>query len=158
VGPPGRIRSSNNVGSAADDRYAAAPTRIAPKIQNRGRRTAHPIPTSRPTSIVQRSSRAAIGASLWRSIRPGVESFPAWIDEADGPSNTAHYTDPMNDRSRSVVLFILAAVVGVASASAQVTDYRDATNWLCRPGRQDACAVDLTTTIVAADGTLMRET
>ena len=37
-------------------------------------------------------------------------------------------------------------------------DYSKADSWLCRPGRKDACAVDLTTTIVAADGKLTRET
>jgi len=37
-------------------------------------------------------------------------------------------------------------------------DYRDGKNWLCRPGREDACATDLTTTVVAADGKLTRET
>jgi hypothetical protein len=31
-------------------------------------------------------------------------------------------------------------------------DYAKTNNWLCLPGRQDACAVDQTTTIVAADG------
>ena len=29
--------------------------------------------------------------------------------------------------------------------------------WLCRPGRKDACSVDRTTTVVAADGKLTRE-
>lgn len=38
-------------------------------------------------------------------------------------------------------------------------DYQDDKAWLCRPGRKgDACDVDLTTTIVAADGALTRET
>jgi hypothetical protein len=37
-------------------------------------------------------------------------------------------------------------------------DYADATTWLCRPGRQDACAIDHTTTVVAADGKLAKET
>ena len=36
-------------------------------------------------------------------------------------------------------------------------DYRDGKNWLCRPGREDACATDLTTIVVAADGKLTRE-
>jgi Protein of unknown function (DUF3089) len=36
-------------------------------------------------------------------------------------------------------------------------NYADEKAWLCRPGRQDACAVDLSTTVVAADGTLTRE-
>lgn len=57
-------------------------------------------------------------------------------------------------------LLVLALSAGVAAgAAAQTTknDYADAKNWLCRPGQQDACAVDLTTTVVAADGTLTRE-
>jgi len=38
-------------------------------------------------------------------------------------------------------------------------DYSDGNAWLCRPGRtDDACAIDHTTTIVAADGKLTRET
>ena len=38
-------------------------------------------------------------------------------------------------------------------------DYSDPANWLCRPGKaNDACSVDLTTTVVAANGTLTRET
>jgi hypothetical protein len=36
-------------------------------------------------------------------------------------------------------------------------DYAKSDSWLCRPGRQDACAVDLTTTIVTANGKLTRE-
>jgi hypothetical protein len=42
-------------------------------------------------------------------------------------------------------------------ASAAQNDYSKPDTWLCRPGRQDACTVDLTTTIVAADGKLTRE-
>ncbi len=46
-----------------------------------------------------------------------------------------------------------------ASAPAPAkNDYSKSESWLCRPGRQDACAVDLTTTIVAANGKLTRET
>ena len=36
-------------------------------------------------------------------------------------------------------------------------DYRDRANWLCWPGRDDACASDLTTTVVAADGSTATE-
>jgi len=36
-------------------------------------------------------------------------------------------------------------------------DYSDGKTWLCRPGRTDACAVELTTTVVAADGKLTVE-
>lgn len=45
-----------------------------------------------------------------------------------------------------------------AEAPARPNDYSDPASWLCRPGRKDACAVDLATTIVAADGRLTKET
>jgi hypothetical protein len=35
--------------------------------------------------------------------------------------------------------------------------YANPDAWLCRPGREDACTVDLDATIIAADGTLTRE-
>jgi len=50
-----------------------------------------------------------------------------------------------------------AAPAATASATAK-NDYSKSESWLCRPGRKDACAVDLTTTIVAANGKLTRET
>jgi DUF3089 family protein len=54
------------------------------------------------------------------------------------------------------VVFCLA-IAASASAQTAKNDYSDGKTWLCRPGRQDACAVDLTTTVVAADGGLKRE-
>jgi hypothetical protein len=40
-------------------------------------------------------------------------------------------------------------------------NYSDSSAWLCRPGRtaaeKDACQIDLSTTVVAADGSLTRE-
>jgi len=46
-----------------------------------------------------------------------------------------------------------------AAEPAKPNDYSDPKTWLCRPGRaDDACAVDETATIVAADGKLTRET
>ena len=82
--------------------------------------------------------------------------------------------------NRSAVALTFAVFVGLsAHASAQApapppaapfgaaqdkpaeltpNDYADEKNWLCRPGRKgDVCDVDLTTTLVAADGTLTRE-
>jgi len=58
---------------------------------------------------------------------------------------------------------VVLCLTGTASAQ-QPNDYSDARSWLCRPGRpagslnKDACDVDQTTTVVAADGTLTRET
>lgn len=44
-----------------------------------------------------------------------------------------------------------------ATAQAQAVDYSSPGSWLCRPGGQDACAIDNTTTVVQADGSLSRE-
>jgi hypothetical protein len=62
-----------------------------------------------------------------------------------------------------LVIAALAAGVGFAQPTTQPApepnDYRDAKSWLCRPDlRNDACDVDLTTTVIAADGKLTRET
>jgi hypothetical protein len=46
-----------------------------------------------------------------------------------------------------------AAPAGAASPN----DYSKDASWLCRPGRHDACDIDLAATVVAADGTLKRE-
>jgi hypothetical protein len=55
--------------------------------------------------------------------------------------------------------FPLGARAQAAAADSPVPapDYADGASWLCRPGRQDACAVDLTATVVRADGTMTRE-
>jgi hypothetical protein len=64
----------------------------------------------------------------------------------------------------------LAAVLWacVATAEAQpaarsevapaAPDYGLEANWLCRPGRADACAQDQTAAVISADGRMMRET
>jgi len=52
-----------------------------------------------------------------------------------------------------------ALLLGLAQSEApKPNDYTDQKTWLCRPGGKDACAIDHTTTIVAADGKLTRET
>lgn len=52
----------------------------------------------------------------------------------------------------------LAAGTIFAQPAPQANNYRDAKSWLCRPGQHDACDVDLTTTVISADGSLTRET
>jgi hypothetical protein len=64
-------------------------------------------------------------------------------------------------------LFALVVVAGAAGAyfmSARTpaapqnkADYANDENWVCRPGRADSCAIDLTATAIAADGTLSRQ-
>lgn len=50
-----------------------------------------------------------------------------------------------------------AESVPAAPPAAQPNDYGNPDTWLCRPGRKDACAVDLSTTIVAANGKFRKE-
>lgn len=64
----------------------------------------------------------------------------------------------MKIRDRIPTLIVLAAAALLPSlTSAQAVDYSVGSNWLCKPGRQDACAIDLTTTVVRADGSTSRE-
>jgi hypothetical protein len=44
-----------------------------------------------------------------------------------------------------------------AAPAAQPNDYSKPDTWLCRPGRKDSCAVDLSTTIVAPTGKFKKE-
>jgi len=56
---------------------------------------------------------------------------------------------------------ILLGTAGAASARAETAppvDYAKAESWLCRPGHMEPCKTDLSATIVAADGSLTRET
>lgn len=60
--------------------------------------------------------------------------------------------------SKHLVLAALAACLSLTAAAADApNDYADAKSWLCRPGRHDACDIDLTTTVIAASGKLTRE-
>lgn len=58
---------------------------------------------------------------------------------------------------------VLAALGGAALADPALPappsapDYSAPASWLCRPGRQDACTVDLTTSVVSAGGAVRRE-
>jgi hypothetical protein len=62
-----------------------------------------------------------------------------------------------------VALTLTAVVSMIVISSAQdkpasaKNDYSKAESWLCRPGRHDACDVDLTTTVISAAGKLTRE-
>jgi hypothetical protein len=50
-----------------------------------------------------------------------------------------------------------APQTSAATEAPKPNDYSNPNSWLCRPGRHDACDIDLTTTIVAANGKLTRE-
>ena len=50
-----------------------------------------------------------------------------------------------------------AGAASTSTSTSSDTDYSKPETWLCRPGHNDACAVDLTTTVVSADGSLAQE-
>jgi hypothetical protein len=52
----------------------------------------------------------------------------------------------------SILALALAAATPAQDGAAAAPDYRSEANWLCRPGRRDACAQDLTATVIEADG------
>ncbi len=65
----------------------------------------------------------------------------------------------------SVLAFALGLTIATSAVvqaqtpttAPEKNDYSKGDTWLCRPGRQDACTVDLTTTVVAANGKLKPE-
>ena len=59
----------------------------------------------------------------------------------------------------AVALFALLGIALSAQSpvAALKNDYALGANWLCRPGRSDSCTRDLTTTVIATDGALSRE-
>ncbi|WP_241527186.1 DUF3089 domain-containing protein [Sphingomonas turrisvirgatae] len=50
------------------------------------------------------------------------------------------------------MLNTVIALIAAQAAAPVVTDYSKEANWLCRPGRQDACTAPLDATVIAADG------
>jgi hypothetical protein len=47
---------------------------------------------------------------------------------------------------------MISFLAALAVLAQDTVSYANPDAWLCRPGRQDACAIDLTTTVIAADG------
>ncbi len=64
----------------------------------------------------------------------------------------AAFAQPMTPPGAPPVGAQPSPVGAAASPDFGPNDYSQKTNWLCWPGRDDACASDLTTTVVAADG------
>ena len=61
----------------------------------------------------------------------------------------------------SAAVFAVLGAAGPALAQegvAAAPDYDDGATWLCRPGREDSCAIDLTAAIIATDGSVAIET
>lgn len=69
-------------------------------------------------------------------------SFGACSAEAPAPASSTAEAD---------------AALDPAIAPVTPLDYADMSHWLCRPGRDDACAQDASVTVVSADGALKHE-
>ena len=60
----------------------------------------------------------------------------------------------------AILIFVattLSPNQGNAQDPVQPNDYGHDATWLCRPGREDACTVDLSTTVISTQGTLSLE-
>jgi hypothetical protein len=57
-----------------------------------------------------------------------------------------------------VLLVAIARPALVGAAPAKNVDYMDPQNWLCLPGRADACAQPLTSTVIGAGGSVTKRT
>ena len=55
------------------------------------------------------------------------------------------------------LLMLAAAAAGFAQTPPAKNDYSKTESWLCRPGAQDDCAVDLNATVISEDGRLTVE-
>jgi hypothetical protein len=61
-------------------------------------------------------------------------------------------------RGLLIAVFVLAGGGAYGAQTPEKNDYSKPENWLCRPGKAgDACSVDLSTTVVAPDGKMTRE-
>src|SRR4030095_7075492 len=86
-----------------------------------------------------------------------------WFRHLD--SQTAIDISAEENMSRLLIVALslttLVSLLVVSSAQNQPSpaknDYSKAETWLCRPGRHDACDVDLTTTVISATGRCTRE-
>jgi hypothetical protein len=63
----------------------------------------------------------------------------------------------MLKRSICTAIAIALYLASTAQAQSQPNNYGNDESWLCRPARHDACDVDMTTTIINADGKMTQE-
>lgn len=66
---------------------------------------------------------------------------------------------PKPDETKTAASPLTAAPPAAAPpAPSPKPDYADPNSWLCRPGHEDACDADLSTTVIQANGKLSKET
>lgn len=99
---------------------------------------------------------------LWgRATRPAL---PKTCDSKGATKNDWLATRPFRDAAEWTTLSgafttpqMILFLALVAAVSGDTVSYANDASWLCRPGRKDACAIDLTTSVIAPDGRLTKE-
>lgn len=133
-------------------------------------RQARPDVVDTQAGYVHDGGRQNPGTRAWGLLpRPGTADIFVYpgCDEGRVVADVVRIDKGHTEGLEPAVTEALAALMVSASGgkiarmastqSAAPNDYSDPASWLCRPGRQDACAVDLATTVVRSDGVLSRE-
>jgi len=134
-------------------------------------RTARPDVVDDRPGYVHDGGRQNPGSRAWGLLpRPGTADvfvYPGCDDGrvvADVVRIDKGHTEGLEPAvTEALVSLMVSASGGKIAAMASTTgqaapvNYADDASWLCRPGRQDGCAVDLATTVVRTDGTLSHE-
>lgn len=127
----------------------AAGTSVGANVSVQGGATAGS--TAAPSAVAGSSSSGGGGSRA--GTPPGANSGTAGASgAATSASNAAAGANPASGTPGGTSGSAGSPIMGNG------TDYSMADHWLCRPDKQnDACATDLSTTVVAADGTLTVE-
>jgi hypothetical protein len=134
-------------------------------------RTARPDVVDDRPGYVHDGGRQNPGTRAWGLLpRPGTADvfvYPGCDDGrvvADVVRLDKGHTEGLEPAvTEALVALMVSAsggkIAGMAPTTGQAApvSYADDASWLCRPGRRDACAVDLAATVVGADGTLSHE-
>src|SRR5262245_29713403 len=93
-----------------------------------------------------------------RSVTSGVVFASIVVAACSGDMLPATQLTPSGAAGGGVAAAPVAGTGGAAAAPTMpAADYSVQDNWLCRPGRTDACSADLSATVIAADGTMTPE-
>jgi hypothetical protein len=101
-------------------------------------------------------SCALVGCSSERpSMKSNAQTMGGSGGGSGGDATAGSGTAPMAGSGGMSAMPEAGSAAGAAAPGG--TDYSNPDIWLCRPGRTDACAIDLTTTVLAADGSTTTE-
>jgi hypothetical protein len=109
-------------------------------------------PGSRAWGLLPRPGRAEV------FVYPGCDDGRVLADVVRIDKGHTEGLEPaVTEALVSLMVSASGGRIAALAQSVEPVDYSNGDSWLCRPGRTDACAVDLDATIVQSDGTLARE-